>query len=306
MVHKTDVAPDLRAAQRTEVVRADLGDPGTLPGAVEGVDAIVHFAGVLFKARPETFLPVTNTQYFRNLVDAATSHGVKKVVLISFPHVEGPTTIEEPAQGRLDGTPISVHAKTRLDEERYLFDHVDTPISLRVGMVYGTGILMIDAAKWLSRRWLLGIWREPTQIHLISKLDFCTATTKAVESPAAKGIYHLGDDGNITLQEFLDLACRAWGTKTPWRMPLWMIDTAAGACERVSGILNVRSPLTRDFISIGRVPYYGDTARMKQDLLPHLEYPSMHEGLGTLTLAKGLERIGNCQKFYEKYEDGDR
>ena len=266
MIHQTNVAPDLRASERVEVIKADLGNPQTLPGAVGGVDAIVHFAGVLFKSRPEAFLPETNTKYFQNLVNAATTHGVKKVILISFPHVEGPTTIESPARGTLDGAPISAHATTRLEEERYLFAHIDTPISLRVGMVYGAGILMIDAARWLSQRWLLGVWKDPTQIHLISKIDFCNATTRALENPDARGIYHLGDDGNVTLQEFLRLACEVWGTKRPWSMPLWMIYTAASVCELVSGVLNLKSPLTRDFIKIGRVPYYGDTARMKQDL----------------------------------------
>jgi hypothetical protein len=42
-----------------------------LPPAVVGVDAIVHFAGVLFKPRPERFLPETNTRWFSNLLTAA-------------------------------------------------------------------------------------------------------------------------------------------------------------------------------------------------------------------------------------------
>jgi nucleoside-diphosphate-sugar epimerase len=41
--------------------------------------------------------------------------------------------------GRLDGNPISVHARTRLEEEKYLFNEIEKPVSLRVGMVYGKG-----------------------------------------------------------------------------------------------------------------------------------------------------------------------
>lgn len=37
----------------------------------------------------------------------------------------------------------------------------------RVGMGYGKGILMIDAAKWFAKRRLLGVWRDPTEIHLM-------------------------------------------------------------------------------------------------------------------------------------------
>jgi len=282
LVHKRDVSQELKQADRVETIQADLAEPAMLKAAVDGVDAIVHFAGILFKARPEKFLPITNTQYFRNLLDVATSYGVKKTILISFPHVEGATNFENPAQGRLDANPVSVHAQTRLEEERYLFDKVETPISLRVGMVYGTGILMVDAAKWLSKHRLLGVWKERTQIHLISKADFCAALANAVGNPVAKGIYHIGDEGNTSLQEFLRIACEEWRTRPPWTMPLWMIYTAAGACELASRIFNVISPLTKDFIDIGRVSYYGDITRMRQELLPQLQYPTIAEGRITL------------------------
>ncbi|MGA3285226.1 MAG: hypothetical protein ABSD57_12325 [Verrucomicrobiota bacterium] len=196
--------------------------------------------------------------------------------------MEGPTSIEKPAKGRLDGSPISVHAKTRLEEERYLFANAAEPISLRVGMVYGRGILMIDAARWLAKRRLLGVWRERTQIHLISKDDFCSAGTAAITNNAASGIYHIGDEGNVSLQEFLELACRQWRTGRPWCMPLWLIYAAAELCEFCSKITGSISPLTRDFIDIGRVSYYGDTERMRKDLLPVLKYPTITEGLSSL------------------------
>ena len=52
MVHRTDVGDDLKRRPRTQVVRADLGDPASLAPAVAGVDTVVHFAGVLFAPRP--------------------------------------------------------------------------------------------------------------------------------------------------------------------------------------------------------------------------------------------------------------
>jgi nucleoside-diphosphate-sugar epimerase len=282
MVFQRDVPADLKVAGKTEIVRADLSQRSSLVSAVKGVDVIVHFAGVLFKANPERFLSTTNTGYFRNLVDVARENGVRRITLINFPHVEGPTSVENPAKGRLDGTPISVHAKTRLEEERYLFANAVEPISLRVGMVYGRGILMIDAARWLAKRRLLGIWNERTQIHLISKDDFCAACTAAITNNAASGIYHVGDEGNVSLQEFLELACRQWGLGRPWTMPLWLIYTAAELCELYSRITGSISPLTRDFIDIGRVSYYGDTERMRRDLLPVLKYRTLAEGLSSL------------------------
>jgi hypothetical protein len=201
---------------------------------------------------------------------------------ISFPHVEGVTSRRAPATGRLDGNPISVHAKTRLEEEKHLFKEIDTPISLRVGMVYGKGILMIDAAKWFAKRCALGVWKERTEIHLISKTDFCRAAVVAIRNDKALGIYHVGDEGDDTLQSFLDLACEVWGCRKPWRMPLALVYKAAWISEFVSKLLNTKSPLTGDFIDIGRVSYYGDTSRFRAELLPKLIYRNINEGVGEM------------------------
>jgi nucleoside-diphosphate-sugar epimerase len=282
MQHQKKVANDISENPSAVVRHADLANPDTLYDCLAGVDVIVHFAGVLFKANPAKFLPVTNTRYFKNLVDAAKKMNIKKLILISFPHVEGPTCRKNPATGRLDGLPVSVHAKTRLEEEQYLFQEVEQPISLRAGMVYGQGILMIDAAQWLAKRWLLGVWNDPTEIHLISKTDFCRAVVAALKNQDAKGIYHIGDEGNDTLQSFLDLACDVWGCKRPWRMPLRLIYTAAAGCEMASRIFGTKSPLTRDFIDIGRVSYFGDTSRFRQELLAGLKFRNIVAGIEEL------------------------
>jgi len=286
LIHKKDVDENLRNAPNVRVFRGDLAQKETLFGALDGVDTVIHFAGVLFRARPEKFLHTTNTVYFRNLADAAVEAGVKRLILVSFPHVEGESRPHAPATGRLDGTPESVHARTRLEEERYLFNTIQPKgieaVSLRVGMVYGRGILMIDAARWFSRHGLLGVWKSPNSIHLISTVDFLRATRSAMLNPGISGIYHLGDDDIITLQEFLDRACRHWKGFRPWRMPWWMIATAARLFEGWSTVFGTRSPLTLDFIRIGRASYYGDTSRMKRDLLPELAYPTLDDGLHTL------------------------
>ncbi len=291
MTHRTPLPPDLTEAahtsqDRVEIVRADLANPTSLTTAVRGVDVVVHFAGVLFAPRPERFLPTTNTAWFSNLLDASLAESISRVVLISFPHTEGPTTPDNPATGRLDRTPISAHARTRLEEERLLLTRTEgtstDPVVLRLGMVYGRGILMPDTARWLAKRRLLGVWRDPTWIHLIATADYLTATTAAATRPDIRGIYHLGDEQPITLQQALDQACDVWGTRRPWRMPLWLIRLAARLTELGATLLRTRSPLTRDFIEIGRVSYTGDTTRARADLIPELRYPTFEAGRHTL------------------------
>jgi nucleoside-diphosphate-sugar epimerase len=286
MYHRKPLPPDLATSSNVMAVQADLVQPKTVSPAVAGVDVIVHFAGVLFAPRPERFLPVTNTQWFSNLVDAALATRVGRVILISFPHVEGPTSPEQPATGRLDREPISVHAKTRLQEERLLLERTQgsetAPVVLRLGMVYGRGILMVDAARWLAERRLLGVWREPTLFQLISTADYLRATEAGIFKPGVQGIYHVGDEKPVTLQEFLDKACDQWKCARPFRTPLWTIYAAASLCELFGAITRKPSPLTRDFITIARVSHWGDTRRAREELVPDLVYPTLKEGLATL------------------------
>lgn len=283
LIHKKDVADNLKLKENISVYKVDLAQKNTLDKALEDVDVIVHFAGVLFKANPEKFLPTTNTLYFKNLLDVAVEKQIKRIILISFPHVEGKCTPSNPAIGTLTGTPESMHARTRLEEEKLLFEYGETynfePVSLRVGMVYGKGILMIDAGQWFAKHWLLGIWKEPTDIHLISKVDFVHATIAAIEKEGIKGIYHIGDEGVQTLQQFLDDITTYKGNHRPWKMPVWMIMTAARLFELSSSIFGIRSPLTVDFVKIGMVSYYGNTSRMREELLPTLKYKNYKEGL---------------------------
>ena len=148
-------------------------------------------------------------------------------------------------------------------------------------MVYGRGILMPDAARWFAKRYLLGVWKEQTLIHLISKEDYLNSVLGLIVNESASGTYNIGDDGIQTLQEYLDFACKRWGCKKPWRMPLWLIYLAAWKFELISRLFRIKSPLTNDFIDIGRVSYYGDTTRMRAELLSTLKYPTMIDGEST-------------------------
>jgi nucleoside-diphosphate-sugar epimerase len=286
LTHKRELPGEITSNHNVSVFRADLGDPDSLHSACDGVDCIVHFAGVLFAPRPERFLPVTNVDYVENLVAAALRSGVKKFILISFPHVEGESTPDQPATGRMDGKPESVHAQTRLAAEKLLFNRSQgtqmTPVALRPGMIYAKGVLMIEAARWLLARRLMGVWREPTWIHLLALPDFLTCTTAAIEGADVSGVYNLGDDEPATLQDFLDAIAGRWGYAKPWRGPRWLFPLAGGMTELGAAILNKPAPLTRDFIRIGMASYFSNTERMKAELLPELEYPNLQSGLELL------------------------
>ena len=286
MVHRTRLAEDLEPATSVEVVRADLGQPETLPAAVSGVDAIVHFAGVLFRPFPERFLPTTNLQYVVNLSQAAVAAGVGRFILVSFPHVEGETTPAAPAGAAIDRLPISVHAQTRLAAERHLLERCSgtktAAVILRSGLIYGRGVLMIEAGRRLMRRRMLGVWRRPTWIHPLSLPDFLSCVRASIEKPGISGIYPIADGHPMTLQDFLDTLARHWGFARPWRAPAPLFYAAGLACEIWGALWGTSAPLTRDFIRIGMVSHVCDTNRMRAELVRDLAYPTLDDGLGLL------------------------
>ncbi|MEW6201697.1 MAG: NAD(P)-dependent oxidoreductase, partial [bacterium] len=286
LIHNKELPQDITVSPNVSIYRANLDVLETLVEPCKGTDCIVHFAGVLFAPYPEKFLPKTNIEYVRNLLDEALAAKVGKFILVSFPHVEGETFPEKPATGRLDIIPASIHAHTRLKVEKILLASCGgtsmAPVILRAGMIYGKGILMIEAARWLLRHRLLAVWKQQTWVHILSLPDFISCVVSAIEQDNISGIYNLGDDQPLTLQEFLDTIADYWGYHKPWRFPRWSFYMAACCCEAFATVFRTKSPLTRDFIKIGMASYVSDTTRMKDNLLPKLTYPSLKDGLHLL------------------------
>jgi nucleoside-diphosphate-sugar epimerase len=204
---------------------------------------------------------------------------------MSFPHVEGETTPDRPARGLRDASPSSVHARTRLQAEHTLFEACAgsdmSPVVLRVGAVYGPGILMLEAARRLMRWRLMAVWRRPTWLHLIALPDLLTAIQAAVEKSGVEGIYPVCDDRPITLQDFLDRMARELGYPRPRRLPAWCFVAAGATTELYAAVTGSIAPLTRDFIRIGMSSSVADTSR-RTELVPRLAFPTLEDGISLL------------------------
>ncbi|HEY6193340.1 MAG TPA: NAD-dependent epimerase/dehydratase family protein [Bacteroidota bacterium] len=286
LVHRKEPAPEILSSPNVTVLKGNLADREFLMKACEGVDCIVHLAGVLFKPRPERFLPVTNTLYVKNLVDAALRTAVRRIILVSFPHVEGETTPAVPARGVLNASPNAIHSRTRLDAEKYLFEaSMGTrmeAVVLRAGVIYGKNIKLIEAARSLLRKRMLAIWKTPTWLHLLAIQDFLKALDIAIRAEGIAGIYNVCDDEPVVLQDFLDRLADHWGYPKPPRMPDFVFYWAAAWCQTGALIFRTSAPLTRDIVTMGMTSVVADTSRMKKELLPALSFPTFREGIAVI------------------------
>ena len=283
LTHKRPLPFGLPQSANVEIIQADLANPVSLEPVCKNIDCIVYVAGVLFQPRPESFLPRTNTIYVQNIVDAALAAGVGKFILVSFPHIEENTTPEAPARGILDVEPKSVHARTRLEAEKYLFRACDNqrirPIVLHVGVIYGRGAKLTEAARRLMRWRLLAVWRKPTWVHLLALPDFLKIVEIVIEGNHLSGIYNICDDQPVLIQEFLDRLAVHWGDAKPPRLPAVAFYAAAAICETFATIFHTGAPLTHDIIRMAMTSVVADTSRMKREIVPILLYPTLSEGL---------------------------
>ena len=285
LTHKSKLPHELIAKKNVCVKRVDLGDPESLRGCCDGAECVISMAGVLFKGGPEKFLPITNITYVANLAREAASAHVKKFVLLSFPHVEGETFPDLRASGLIPAKdPEPIHAKTRLDAERYLIATCDESsemkcLILRTGVVYGKGVKLIEAARRMMRLNCLAIWTRPTWVHLLHMDDFLELARMGIEDARFEGILNIADDRPLLLQDFLDSLASHWGYRSPRRLPESFFFAAAHMFDLFSRITGSRVPLNPDILRMGMTSSVADTSRLKEQIGYKLKHPTLEKGL---------------------------
>jgi uronate dehydrogenase len=88
LLRLVDIAPLGEAAAGEEVVRADIGDLDAMEAALEGIDCVVHLAGVPEEDAWEKILPANIVGTY-NVFEAARRRGARRIVFASTNHVVG-------------------------------------------------------------------------------------------------------------------------------------------------------------------------------------------------------------------------
>ncbi|MFD5463894.1 NAD-dependent epimerase/dehydratase family protein [Kitasatospora sp. NPDC127059] len=139
-----------------DAITAELGDAEALAAATEGVDAVVHLAGIPGEA-PFADILAANIDGTYRLYEAARAAGVHRIVFASSNHATGFT--ERPA----DGSAVSVDAPQRPDTyyglskcfgedlaSLYADRHGMETVSLRIGSFTPAPRSIRMLSTWLS------------------------------------------------------------------------------------------------------------------------------------------------------------
>jgi len=123
-------------------VIGDLARPQNMSAALEGVDAVIHSAGIAhaMSGVPEDDYRLLITEATMSLARAARRAGAKRFVFLSSVRAQcGPTADMVLTEG-LEPKPTDAYGKSKLAAERGLAELEIDWVSLRLPLVYGLGV----------------------------------------------------------------------------------------------------------------------------------------------------------------------
>ncbi len=239
-----------------EQVAGTLDEPEALRPVVDGVDGVVHVAGIdAAKARRPRDLYRVNAEGTRSLVALAARRGagLKRFVFVSSTAAQGPSPGPGPRPQDLPPAPLGHYGKSKLLGEQAVVAHAgELPVTiLRPPAVYGP-----RDRSWLAsfREVAGGVFRllgNPSRaMSLVYASDLAEAAVMALEREHPSGAVLPLDDGAVHTQATLGEAIgRALGAPPRLeRVPsagLYAAWLVGGLSARLRGR---SSPLNREWL----------------------------------------------------------
>jgi uncharacterized protein YbjT (DUF2867 family) len=222
---RSDLA--ITASPHVEWVRAGVDDTAALSVAFANVDAVVHCAGINREIGRQTY-EVVHVEGTRNVVDAATASGVRKLVMLSFVRAR-------PNCGS------GYHESKWAAEELVRASTLDHTI-LKAGMVFGLGDHMLDHLSHALHTFplFLGVGFHEAPVRPVSIHDLVRVLVAALDDPRLgnRTVPVLGPE-ELLLTEAARRVGRLVGVTRPtFPAPVWFHRLLARVAE-----LTMRVPL---------------------------------------------------------------
>ena len=261
-----------------KVVEADLLQPGSLDGLMEGIDTVFHLAAIRgsgWSFGDEDVYRV-NVGITRNLMEAAVSQPVRHCVYVSsvsiYGHLRGVLVGEE-----YPCSPVTRYGQTKYESEKLVKEFqrrgkISSTI-IRPVITYGPGdtwgmvaklISLINSNKYLT------IGDGENRVHLIYIDDLIDGLMLILNNPAVWGrTYIFAGEEPITINRLVGIISVALGTRViNLHIPTWFAKLTAQSMEFLYRLLAInKEPLvTLDKIDIMCRDRAFDFKRAKEDL----------------------------------------
>ncbi len=230
-----------------------------LTEAVEGVDCVLHLAGVTKARGPEGYFQ-GNAEGTRRLVKAMAALATPpRLVFCSSLAAAGPSIPGRPRREEELPAPVSTYGRSKLGGEQAVreFAHLVPSIILRPPIVYGPGDQEFLPSMLPMAR--LGVMLKsgfgPKHYSLIHVDDLCTALLAAAErgqtlraDDATAGVYTVSDGTEYRWEDFCLALAVALGRTRPTVVPVpetvsYVVGLGSELAARVRGTIPI---LNRD------------------------------------------------------------
>lgn len=244
---------DRLTEQGIEVVRGDVTDARALTRAVEGVEVVIHLAGMMGVARPLADYRLVNVGGSLNMYRAAESAGVRRFVHASSHTVYGlghGRFLTEADELRPDPDPygISKAEGDRLVRRLMAGSRMETVI-VRPGTFFGPGdrlhFARMAARLKAGRGIIIGRGRNALPFCYVT--DVAQGFLLAAYHPNAPGnVFNISNDRPLTQRELFDAIADAVGApRTALRVPYRPLYLTAMAAEKMALLTHTRPAVTR-------------------------------------------------------------
>ena len=247
-----------------EEALGDVPQPDTLPAAVDGVEAIVHAAG-LVKARSAEEFEAVNAGGTANLLSAlGQTPRLRRFVLISSLAAHGPSEDGRPRPLDASPTPVTAYGRSKLKAEQFVRSWAGDPdrvgaTIIRPPVVYGPRdrqlLTFFQLARWRLAP-LLG--DGANSVSCVYVEDAARAAAIAAAAGDAPSATYTVDDGSVyTWRDLLAAVEQAVGRKA-LRIPSppWAYAAAAFVSETYGRLRRQAVSFTGDKVIEMRQRYW--------------------------------------------------
>jgi nucleoside-diphosphate-sugar epimerase len=251
LVRATSNRKHLASLSNVELFEGSVEEADRVRDAVEGVDAIVHSAGLIKARNTDEFFAI-NVGGTANLVDAARRRPIKRFVYVSSLEACGPSADGDPVPPDQEN-PVTAYGRSKLAAEKVVLSAKDDMgvVILRPGAIYGPRDgEILEAFKAIKRGLLPLVAGGQAKGVWIYATDCAQACVCAIDADVPSGKVYFVDDGCGPIAQFQMLADaeQALGTRAVLRksLPVPLLMTVARGLEALGRVTDRPVMLTRE------------------------------------------------------------
>lgn len=186
-----------------EVIRiwGNLENPESLQKGIQGVDVIVHIAGLIKARTREDFFRINRDGAAHIAKIAASQDPPPYVILISSQAAGGPSIPGKPRKETDPPQPVSPYGKSKLEGERVLQENLSHACILRLAAVYGPyDKETLPFFRWAKKGWLPRLSSPRQTLQMIYCADVVRYILACLQSKP-EGIFHIAHPEILTWRE---------------------------------------------------------------------------------------------------------